>query len=453
MALLNNTILEQVWLNGSNDFQQRIPQPTKSNMAQVQESIFAYRPAYNEFENALVNMIAGITFTGSTTWTNILGFLKRDGLINMGASIEEVAFDLAKATQYNVNAIDIFNSKNSVKAYSAFHTLDSQLRYDLTINQAEVRKAFLSDTGLSEYVSRKIAALAKSAEYDEYRQMVQLIAQAWAADGIYRVSTPFVDPSAPTADELKRLSQKVREISKKFSLVPTVQYNRKGVPQVSNQEDLVLLVTPEISSNLDVNVLADAFHIDRTDFVNRMVEIDEFPIPGVYAMLIDRNWFVVADYLRQVESIYNPANLSTNFFLHKWTMFSVSPFAQAAVFGEGSSTLGTTTIALTSIAAEAQENGDTVTDVEAGKVYDLVVSATGTITPASELFLVPSEYTVTWVADSEISTRTFVANGKIYIQDDIASGTEIVITVSSSYIDPTTGDKSTETATVTLTVA
>lgn len=432
----------------------RFLSPTKSNIAQVQEKIFEYDTTYNEAATAIVNLISSIILTDNS-WVNRLGFLKRDGLLGYGSTVEEIAFDLIKAEAYDLDAVRFFETHKS-EVYAAFHTLNSQLKYTVTVFPDELRKAFFNENGLSNFVTGKLNAVAKSAEYDEYNIMLQLIAEAYKVDGITRIQTPIADIANPTADELKNLSVKIRETAKRMTIVPNTHYNRKGVPAVSRPEDLILITTPNITAAQDVNVLADAFNIDRADFASRVVEIDQFPIPGVHAMLVDRSWFIVGDTVRTMRSFDNPENLGINFWLHKWTIYSVSPFAQAVIFGEaGAFEIPTVTTTTTGIEASLEdENGNAVTTIKAGGEAKLNVKGIGTITPAgyADKFLVPNEYTVEVNSATKLSSRTYVSPfGVVRVQDDIPAGTEITITVTSAFINPSTGEAPEFTDTVVFT--
>lgn len=59
MAEKNSTILKNIWLNGTNDFQQRVPEP---DVADISETVrYLTQPMnrryYNEFLDSLINRI------------------------------------------------------------------------------------------------------------------------------------------------------------------------------------------------------------------------------------------------------------------------------------------------------------------------------------------------------------------------------------------------------------
>ena len=61
MAVKNSTILERAWLEGSNDFQQRIPNPSVSGYAATFNALFD--PMNNDLFNQFSGLLNGIIGT------------------------------------------------------------------------------------------------------------------------------------------------------------------------------------------------------------------------------------------------------------------------------------------------------------------------------------------------------------------------------------------------------
>ena len=78
MAVNNSTILDKIWLAGTNDYQQRIPQTTQNDIAATQAALFAPENLnlYNQFVDALVNRI-GSTYVHQQEWRNPLRIFKK----------------------------------------------------------------------------------------------------------------------------------------------------------------------------------------------------------------------------------------------------------------------------------------------------------------------------------------------------------------------------------------
>ena len=77
MAVLNSTILERAWLSGTNDYQQRIPNPSTSSYAEHVAAIF--EPMNNDLFNQFTGMLNGLigTTVESDLFENPLAVLKK----------------------------------------------------------------------------------------------------------------------------------------------------------------------------------------------------------------------------------------------------------------------------------------------------------------------------------------------------------------------------------------
>ena len=92
-------------------------------------------------------------------------------------------------------------------------------------------------------------------------------------------------------------------------------------------------VREEFDAMMDVEVLASAFNMDKAEFMGRRILIDNFgELTGAKLLLCDESFFQIYDVLLQFEDVRNPEGLYWNYFLHKWTVFSVSRFANAILF-------------------------------------------------------------------------------------------------------------------------
>lgn len=471
----NDLILNKIHSVGTNAYQQRIPLATKNNIAEVYETLTSPENAiyWNEFAHNLINVI-GTFAIRDYDWQNPLKELKNADL-SRGLTIEEIAVGLVKASGYNPEDNNIFK-RSKAEVHAVFHTLNDKRRYDITINRFELQRAFNSENGLSELVVRLLSVPVKSSEYDEFQIMKEVIAVSNDAFPIYNIQSVIDDITNPTADELKTLSYNLRVAAKRLALAPTGLYNAKGVPTVSRTQDLVIFTTPEIVSALDVNVLADAFNVSRTDFVNKIIELDELPVTG-HALLVDKNWFVSGDYVNEITSFFNPKSLEENYYLHQWSLYSTSPFANAVVFSNSATTnVPTVTVTIEGISGSFyDEDNNVVTTVSSDSNANLVVVPTGTIVPETPDFIVPGEYTTKITGFKEVTvppvgdpgdeptiklvavklgTKTYVdSRGRLRVSDTVPAGTKLSVEINSAYINPETGVKSDLTDTVILTVA
>lgn len=449
MAEKNSTILDQIWLANTNDYQQRIPRASQRGVAKVAETLFdpMNRNYYNQFVDTLVNRI-GLTIVRQLSWKNPLAQFKREQL-PYGTTVQEVANQLVRAHGYNIEDNNLFEV-NRPESKVAYHTLNRKDRYQISINEPELRAAFTTPEGLNQYIAGIMSIPETSDQADEYSIMKQLFAEYDERDGGFFKS--HVDAVTDDATA-KTLLQQIRSYTGKMGFLSSL-YNKAGVPVFAKPDNMVLFTTPEISATIDVQSLAGAFNVSLADVQTMVVLVDEFPMPGVQGILASKDLFMCYDYLLQTEAFYNGKNMTNNYYLHHWGIYSMSPFMPAIEFTTAESTNPiTVTMNMTGVSLAVENRaGEIVTE---GKVYDgseysLIPGTQGTVTPENDNVAVKPE-SMTYelsAADAEgtavkLNSRTYVDNaGKLHFQKNLAANTKITIKGTTTYINPSTGAKS-----------
>ncbi len=461
-ATTNATMLDSIRLQGSLDYQQRIPEATQYMIdgkvdetgSAVGRAIFSYTPAYNEFCDALITRIGAVRVK-TRRWKNPLAFLKEEGLV-MGDTIEEIHTKLIKAHGYDLEA-DTLLKVNKPKSEVLFHTVNREDRYDFTINKMELQKSFLTPTGLGDYVASIIDSAYNSAEADEYNIMMHLFAKYNGKFGFYKVQTDDLKQFDSSGYSSKRFIWETRRIIPSLgNITSCVLYNKLGLPVWATPQEMVLFTTGEVTANVDVNVLASAFNVSATDIKQRVIVVPELPIANAQAILAPRSWFVCSDYVDEVDSFYNPQQRSTNYYLHKWGVYSMSPAFPAILFTTASATSvpvvavspQTLKIDMYDAFGEQTENYS-LAKAKEGK-YQMVSDLTGDVAsdnpdynPDGVVDVLPDSvsYDITIVDASDnpkkATTKTYVDRlGYIYLQDNIEVGDIVTFNAATTYYDP-----------------
>lgn len=470
MAETNSTILEKVWLAGTNDFQQRVPNPTQHGIDATIDAILdpMNRAYYNQFIDILVMRI-GETYVHQQAWKNPLAVFKKSRLM-YGSTVQEIIPKWIRAHSYIDDAEDVFKMARPDVA-QWFHSQNRQDRYDVTINRDELRTAFTEENGLNRLVSAILEVPRNSDEYDEFQIMKQLIAEYEHKWGHFKVQV-----SAPTNEATaKALLKQLRAYRRKLTF-PTTIYNSgqiEDVPVFCRPEEMVVFITPEVEASIDVDALAVLFNMEKAEVKQRIIVLDEFPIAGAQALLTTDDYFMCKDTEYSMESIYNPKTLGQNYFLHHWGVYSISPFVPAILFTTSAGTsIPTVTQALTAITGSIADSTPAP-----GDITQISVALTGTLTTAvgvsytgDAIELAPeaviydvavTRSTTTGEGESAVTTteainspRTFVdRNGKLHVGSELLDDDVITIGLTSTYINPsgaTTTLSDSVTATVTV---
>lgn len=472
MAVKNSTIMAKVWLEGSNDYQIRVPDPTQATMAETVKALF--KPlngrAYNEFVDTLVQRI-GDTVVHQREWENPLSVFKGSKL-NYGSTVQEIALNWVKAHSYNDEATAAVLGISRPQAEVCYHSINRQDRYDITVNRDELRQAFAEENGITNFINAILTAPINSDNYDEYRCMLQLLEFYDQNLGFFKVQAPTLDNLYdPTAEPGagQQLLAMIRTYIELFKF-PSTLYNAQVVDNIpvfeKDSSKIVLITLPQVKSALDVFALAQLFHLDKAEVESRIIVVDEMPIEGAVALLTTEDFFVCRDVEYQTASWFNPSTLSTNFFLHHWSVLSVSPFVPAVLFTTED------TVTPSKVYAATDYEITVSSDIIEGKMVKLLAELSGTIDGA-DAEIPPIEAT-TWeilgaktvtldpvnpvTTPISINSRTYVdrfnrlhlqRSGWYKLPDTMEADTRNVITLkgTSTYLNP-----SGETATLTDTI-
>ena len=362
-------VLNVIRQNATAVYQDRIPEATAENLHEVGDAILTYEAQANEFVNALVNRI-GLVILNNRMATNPLAALKK-GRLAVGETIEEIYIDVIKAQTYDPRAAqDTLFKRHLPNVSSVFHSVDSQLNYPLTISNEQLRKAFMSYDSLDRFIAGLVDSMYKSATLDEFIQMKQLISE-WNNNGRF-----IVEPIAPVTDaaSAREAMIKIKAVSDGMTIFNN-QMNYAGVWTSTPKDEQYLITTPDFNARMDVDVLAAAFHMDKAEFAGHVIVVDnigDLGDDGIEAILVDKNWYQVYDYLRTFKTAYNGEGLYWNYFYHVWMVYSLSPFANAVAFGTATPTVTALTV-----------TPETAT-VKAGGTVQITTTVTGTGDPTSK---------------------------------------------------------------------
>lgn len=454
MATDNVTILDKIWLSGTNDFQQRIPQPTQQTLKSTMEALFdpMNRNYYNQFVDALVMRI-GDTYAHQQSWKNPFAVFKGPKMM-YGSTLQEIAIKWVKAHAYRDDVEDVFKIHRPDSAVW-YHSQNRRDQYEITVNALELRTAFTQPNGLNRYIASIMQAPINSDEYDEYRIMLQLLAFYEENFGFYKYHLSGVPSDEATGKEFLKA---VRTFAGKLKF-PTTIYNGVRLPDLpvfARPEELVLFVTPEIDASVDVDTLAAVFNLEKADVQIRKVIVDEFPFADstCCALLTTEDFFQCRDTVYQTDSIYNPKALGTNYYLSHFGVYSVSPFVPAIMFTtDEATTTNKVTQSVTGVTIEVDKD-----KVAAGENVQITSKLTGTLDPATgyNVSVAPdaSTYEVSIVRGSDAvnSTKTYVDEyAVLHTAKTLKSGDVITIKGTSTYVNPS-GAPEEHTATATVTI-
>lgn len=321
-------ILNNIRDNASDAYKSRIPQATQTNITNVGNAIRDYEFAYNEFIDSLIHKI-GKTLIESKLFKNKLAVFKCGEIMNQ-QDVEEIFVNMAQAAVvYDPEGKNPLGRRNNADVQVAYHRMNRRDCYEITIGDVDFLRAFKSEGALDQFIKGLINSVYSRAAHDEWLLMKELLADHkdhYFDYQLYEIESD--DPARHAKDFVKTLRKAINDVS-----FASENYNEAGVTTWSNPEDLVLLVNKDVVAEVDVEVLAKAFNLGKTDFNVPVIVMDDFgSMPNTYGLLIDKDFFRVWDTLSRMETQRNAQGLFTNFFYHVHQILSLSPFKTAVRF-------------------------------------------------------------------------------------------------------------------------
>lgn len=359
-------ILNAIRNSATANYRDYVPEANDSldSIREIGAVIMQFPALQNEFLSALVNRIGRVIIT-SKLYDNPWAVFKQ-GMLEFGETVEEIFVNIAKPFQYDPAVAEnkVF-AREIPDVRAAFHIMNYQKFYKTTIQNEQLRQAFLSWSGITDLIAKITEAMYTGANYDEFQTMKYLLARHILNGELHAVTIPEVN-----SDNMKSIVGTIKGLSNAFTFMSD-QYNLTGVSTYTNKENQYIIINSNFDAIMDVEVLASAFNMDKANFMGHRVLIDGFgkldnkrlnalfsnnanytpitdeemkALEAIPAVLVDENWFMIFDNLFNFTEQYNGEGLYWNYWYHVWKTFSISPFANAAVFipGEAPAITGVT---------------------------------------------------------------------------------------------------------------
>ena len=416
-------IMNVIRQNASYDYQQNVPKVTKAtDIPKVGEVIYGTPAFANQFINALVNRIASVRVQ-SATFNNPYAILKK-GYLEFGETVEDIFVNIAKAVDYSPEKGEAREFKRTLPdVRTAFHAMNWRVMYPVTIQDEDLKQAFLSLDGVTDLIAKIVDQVYTAAEYDEFLLFKYLLIKGVNNTAMYLDKVDTTD--------MKKVATAFRAASNLLPFMSS-EYNAAHVKTTTPKDRQIIFMDAKFNAQFDVEVLASAFNMDKADFMGRLFLIDNWDsfdnerfdiiransdgideiandelttMSKVKAILIDENWFQVYDNNNKFTEKYVASGLYWNYFYHTWKTVSYSPFANCVVFTTNNTTVPeTATITVTGKDTD-KDSGATVLTFSSPEGTEFVQTETlttaGVAVQKYGALIVPSTSTNT-VADIEV---------------------------------------------------
>lgn len=359
-------ILNVIRANAPAEYQNLVPKVEKAtDIPKVGAVIYGHPSLANTFINSLVNRIALVRMN-SATFNNPYAPLKK-GVIEFGESIEDIFVNIVKVHTEDAEKADEREFKRTIPdVRTVFHVINWRVVYPITIQDEDLYTAFNSIDGVTDLITKIVDSVYTSAEYDEFLLFKYLIIKAVNEGVIKSDHVKVSNLTDMTEADHKAFAKKFRSYANKFKFMSD-KYNNEGVKNTTPSDRQCIFMDSDFNASYDVDVLAQAFNMDKADFVGKLYLIDDFTtfdnerfdvirkesdgleevtqaelanMAKVKAILFDEEFFQVYDNKKKMTEKYVASGMYWNYFYHNWKTVSFSPFANAMSFVADTATEG-----------------------------------------------------------------------------------------------------------------
>lgn len=296
----------------------------------------------------LSNLIKRIVYTQFEIkyFRNPLQVLEGDS-IPLGYTGQEIYVNPAKGRKFNAEDFAGLLAKYEAQVKVQYMQVNMDTQYPVTILRSTLKQAFVSWGDLESFINQLSNSLYNGAYIDEYRFTKNIITSAYRQD--YAIINQI---TAPTTKALAQdFVTKARTLFLNFQS-PSSKYNSwakvktdDSVPIVTwtNPEDIVFVVRNDVRAFLDVNVLAEAFNVDKTTLLGNIITVDDFDVYNddgeliydgskIIGGIFDKSWFRIKRQDMFLDTFYNPNNRTMQYYLNLIKMYNFSLFANGVLF-------------------------------------------------------------------------------------------------------------------------
>ena len=241
------------------------------------------------------------------------------GDIDNGTDIEQVVVQLAAGNAFDAHK-DAFSAADPSLAVRYFKTW-TPYQYNVKVTDDDIRKVMMPGRSYTELADMIVGNLAQSYMQENYEIIRDMFADATVRTNcMKKIGTA-------TNNNYKDILTQIKNAVSGMKFVNTT-YNAAGVKRRTRAEDIIILMPYTIKNAMDVNELASVFNLSKDELDARIIEIDPATANAIY--ILDRNAAQIYTRVYGMESIRNPANRTSYYYLTVDKMYAMSPLFDCA---------------------------------------------------------------------------------------------------------------------------
>lgn len=405
------------FITAYNSFRQQLPEiyhqylpviEREGDISILGQALLDYPEAQNEFFSVFMRKLV-YTAIETKRFNNPLNFLMGDK-IPLGYSGENVYINPASGRKFNVDDFTGLLKRYESDVKIEYHHVNLDIQYPVSITRDKIRNAFTNWSNLNKFFDEVVQSLYNGAYIDLYNYTKGLITKALSVGAVHTINVGEINDETSA----KAFIKKARATYLKFQK-PSTNYNAwelvggygKPITTWTESGDIVFFITDDMASEIDVDVLASAFNMDKAELMGRMIYVDSFDVKDEFGRVVldgsniqgfiaDTSFFKIKKQDEALDSFFNANNRVWNYYLNEVYMMNYSLFANAVVFTKEEVNVPTTALE--------------VEDIESPVGSEVVIQVKTTpLNGTTEITATSSDEEVATI--EKVSNKSFKING------------------------------------------
>ena len=292
----------------------------------------------NDFLSALVNKVAFQEVLTKTYENPIARFKK--GNIPLGYTGEFIHINPAELEDYTRPVAplhtDPFSAKDPV-AFADFLTVNEDKIASTLLSEDYLSDAFTSYEKFYEMTQQIVSSLYSGNNIYERDLMLRNVVSGFGA-GVRAVSSLALPTNETTAQAailaIKDASADMRDPSSDFI---AESFADAGALSWVDYDNQVIIMTNRMKNRLEVYARSVAYNVGNLDFLPPIITVNNIGTidnKAIHTVIMDVAALQIRDKIFRVDSLYNPADGTLNYWLRRRTMSGFVGFANAKAFTE-----------------------------------------------------------------------------------------------------------------------
>ena len=373
----------------------------------------------NEFVGAIMKVVKSYAYTTIFERAdNPFAPFFREKL-EAGFTVEDMYIKLFAGHDFDYTGADALK-RHKPDVVDMFYSVNFEKEYDISVSLEQAKTAFLTVSGVEQFMAQQYNALYSSAERDIWKECLNIFGEVYANGDYHNISA-----SALSSDtNIKAFLETLKNTISGFRFLSTT-YNPLSTEVKTRPEDILVIMPANVKNKVDVQTLAGAFNLDKIEVENQIITVPsengfgaKLASEGTLALVVDKNFFRIFPQTFDALSQLNASGFFTNTHLLSRWIFSYGRFYNIARIYDESVFYNTEL--------------DNKTADEVNFVYSPVMNKVNTLSPYHEATAIESaEVTISMNTAVETEAAATAFKCKIVYANGDDTGIEVRKTVPS----------------------